>query len=131
MINFLKNNKYMKYFLIIFFVFLFDFMTKTLVLKQTPFKLVFFGYHRYFYPSYFFIAAITKFFNIVLVWNTGVSFSMFANNGIIGRWFLVIMATIIAGYIIYLMMKEKDNFSKICYAFIIGGAIGNIFDRIR
>ncbi len=126
----LKNNK-LKYFLIILFVFLFDFITKTLVLKQTPFELVFFGNHKQFYPSYFFITDVTKFFNITLVWNTGVSFSMFANTGIIGRWFLVILASIVVSYIIYLTVKEKDNFIKICYLFVIGGAIGNIFDRIR
>ncbi len=129
--KFLKNNNYLKYLFIILFVFLFDFITKTLVLKQTPFQLVFYGYHKQFYPSYFFITDITKFFNIVLVWNTGVSFSMFANTGIIGRWFLVVMAIIIACYIIYLMVKEQNNFIKICYSLIIGGAIGNIFDRIR
>lgn len=128
--SFFKNNK-LKYFLIVLFVFLFDFITKTLVLKQTPFQLVFWGYYKYFYPSQFFITKVTEFFNITLVWNTGVSFSMFANTGIIGRWFLVILASIVVSYIIYLTVKERDNFARICYLFVIGGAIGNIFDRIR
>ena len=112
-------------------MFLFDFITKTMILKQTPFHFKFFGYYKYFYPSQFFILNVTKFFNITLVWNTGVSFSVFADTGMIGRWLLVVVATIVTGYIIFLMKKEDNNFVKVCYSFILGGAIGNIFDRIR
>ena len=75
--------------------------------------------------------AVFPFFNLTLVGNRGVSFSMFTANDQWGVWLLILFTVIICGFIIYLIQKEKDSFSKIALAMVLGGASGNIWDRIH
>ena len=56
---------------------------------------------------------------------------MFANNSLLNRIILIVVAILITCYVIKLCLNEQNNLSKIAYSFIIGGAVGNIFDRIR
>lgn len=74
---------------------------------------------------------MTSFFNIVMAWNTGVSFSMFSGQGHYTWLFLIIVATAITCGFLYWMLNEKRHIFGICYALVIGGAIGNIIDRVR
>ena len=109
-----------------------DFITKTLVLAQTPFALEYWGDYRKLYPRYFPVCdVIPAMFRIVLVWNNGVSFSMMSNNSEMGRWALVVMALVISAYIVYLLRMEKDKLGRVGFVLIIAGAIGNVVDRIR
>ena len=71
---------------------------------------------------------VTSFFNIVYVLNKGVSFSMFSN---VGPLILTTLTGLISISIVYFMFKEKDAFSRIALSLILGGAIGNIIDRIQ
>lgn len=74
---------------------------------------------------------ICDYFNLVKVWNTGVSFSMFNDYGNTGKVVLILFALIVVGFLFRWMSKETDK-AKICgLAFIIGGALGNIVDRFR
>ena len=41
---------------------------------------------------------VTHFFNIVLVWNRGISFGIFSNDSIVGVWILSLLALIIVGF---------------------------------
>ena len=70
-------------------------------------------------------------FNIVNAWNTGVSFSMFSSNGNIGTIALTVMALIIVAMLLWWLKKEKSPLLQTALGFIIGGALGNIIDRIR
>ena len=73
---------------------------------------------------------INEYFNLVLVWNKGISFGMlnhYANSNII---FLVI-SLIITSFMVHLLIKSKGALESISYVLIIGGALGNIFDRIE
>ena len=74
---------------------------------------------------------ICSFFNIVNAWNTGVSFSMFSSNGSIGTIFLTVAALIIVTMLLWWLKKEKSPLMQTALGFIIGGALGNIIDRIR
>lgn len=112
-------------------IFLLDFISKTLVLIKLPFSLSLFGYYKNLYPSYAMFTSPTSFFNLVLVWNNGVSFSMFSSTSIVNRIGLLTISILITIYVISLMKKETDKYYKICYSMIIGGALGNIFDRTR
>lgn len=70
------------------------------------------------------------FFNLVEAWNTGVSFSMFDGGGLIG---IIILSAFAIGVIIFLLLwlkKENNNLIKVALGMIIGGAIGNVVDRI-
>ncbi len=73
----------------------------------------------------------TPFFNLVRAWNTGVSFSMFNNYGNLGT----IMLSGVAGAIILALFvwlkNEKDRLSQVALGMVIGGAVGNVIDRVR
>lgn len=73
----------------------------------------------------------SPFFNLVRAWNTGVSFSMFNNHGGLGKIMLSLLALTIVGFLLNWLRKEKDKFLQISLGFIIGGAIGNVIDRVR
>lgn len=77
------------------------------------------------------IIRVTSFFNIVRAWNTGVSFSMFNDHGSLG----VIMLSTVAGAIVVGLLlwlkSEQTRAAQVALGLIIGGAVGNIIDRIR
>lgn len=73
---------------------------------------------------------IMPFVNFVMVWNRGVSFGMLEADGL-GRWLLVGMTVVIAIVVLIWLRKADRGFIAIALAFILGGAIGNIIDRIR
>lgn len=73
----------------------------------------------------------TSFFNLIRAWNTGVSFSMFNNWGNWGVIGLSVIALSIVGFLIYWLYTEKVTLIQVSLGFIIGGAIGNVIDRIR
>lgn len=77
------------------------------------------------------IIYVTPFFNLVRAWNTGVSFSMFNNYGNVGAWALSGLAMVIVLFLLYWLKNEKNKFAKYALGMIIGGAIGNVIDRIR
>lgn len=74
---------------------------------------------------------VTSFFNYVLAWNRGVSFSMFHSDKPLAPVVLTVVALMICGIVFYWMKNEKDVKTQICFGLILGGAIGNIVDRIR
>jgi len=72
--------------------------------------------------------AVLPSFNLTMVWNEGVSFGLFQGLGI---WPLVTMAAVISLYLSVLLKKSTSKFESIGLGIIIGGAIGNIIDRLR
>jgi len=70
-------------------------------------------------------------FNIVRAWNTGVSFSMFNNYGNVGAWLLAALALIIVFFLFGWLRKESDRVLQVALGLIMGGAIGNVIDRVR
>ena len=71
---------------------------------------------------------VTSFFNLSMVWNPGISFGLFANGG----WGLLTISSLViaAGFFIW-MIRSKDFWEIVTLGLIIGGALGNVFDRIR
>jgi signal peptidase II len=74
---------------------------------------------------------ITSFFNLVMVWNTGVSFGMLGDHGANAPIILIALASVITIIFLIWMMRISDHLHGICFAMIIGGAVGNIIDRAR
>jgi len=74
---------------------------------------------------------LTPFFAIVRAWNTGVSFSMFNNWGINGVYILSGIALVIVFVLLKWLRNEQNKMLQVALGFIIGGAIGNVIDRIR
>ena len=74
---------------------------------------------------------LTPFFAIVRAWNTGVSFSMFNDFGINGVYILSGVAIVIVLALLKWLKTEQSRMMQIALGFIIGGALGNVIDRIR
>lgn len=73
---------------------------------------------------------ILPFFDIVYVWNRGVSFGMFNwidNSHLI----LSILQGSITLVLLVVLIRSKDVFNNYAFSIIIGGALGNVIDRIR
>jgi len=71
---------------------------------------------------------LSNLFNIQFVWNRGVSFSVF--NNVMPMIISVITAIIIL-YLCYYLFKKTAEYERFPIAMIIGGAIGNLVDRVR
>lgn len=70
-------------------------------------------------------------FNLVEAWNTGVSFSMFNDGGIIGSVLLSVFALGVIMFLLFWLKKEPNRLIQFSLGMIIGGALGNVTDRIR
>lgn len=74
---------------------------------------------------------VAALFNIVMVWNRGISFGLFNNNVDYAPYFLVTLSVIIITWFSVFMFKTKSTVQKFSIALIIGGALGNVIDRLR
>tara|TARA_X000001036_G_scaffold439458_1_gene490677 strand:+ start:260 stop:781 length:522 start_codon:yes stop_codon:yes gene_type:complete len=72
---------------------------------------------------------INDFLNLQLVWNTGVGFGLLSFNADIMYHLISFLIAIILCFIIFLMLKSAFNI-KILFSLILGGALGNFYDRI-
>ena len=76
---------------------------------------------------------INDFVNITHQRNPGAAFSFLADAGGWQRWFLSIIASAVCLYIVYWLKElEKENKVLLPYglSLVLGGALGNLFDRI-
>ncbi|MBT4878278.1 MAG: signal peptidase II [Alphaproteobacteria bacterium] len=71
---------------------------------------------------------VTSFFNLVKVYNTGVSFGMF-NDLQYGKIILIIVASMITIFLLYWLSQSEDKKIILALSLVIGGALGNIIDR--
>ena len=74
---------------------------------------------------------ICDYFNLIKVWNTGISFSMFNDYGNIGKIALITFALAVVVFLLHWMNKEENRWKVFGLGLIIGGALGNVVDRIR
>jgi len=70
---------------------------------------------------------ITPFFDLMLVWNTGVSYGWLKS---FGPWWLIIGQLLISLLLWLWMAGSRDRLNIIAMSLIIGGALGNVADRI-
>lgn len=73
--------------------------------------------------------SINNFLNFTLAFNHGAAFSFLSNAGGWQRWFFILFSVIVILIITYILVKEKNS-QYIAFSFVIGGAIGNLYDRI-
>ena len=74
---------------------------------------------------------VTSFFNLVLVWNRGVSFGMFNNAGAYGPMILSGIAIAVVLGLVYWLRQAENRLTVIALGLVIGGALGNVIDRFR
>ncbi|MFO1243436.1 MAG: signal peptidase II [Rickettsiales bacterium] len=73
--------------------------------------------------------AITPFFNLVMVWNRGISFGMFAGDD--ARHILIGMTSVIVVALCLWLWRATEKHIWVPLGLIIGGATGNVIDRVR
>ncbi|MDP2193816.1 MAG: signal peptidase II [Alphaproteobacteria bacterium] len=73
---------------------------------------------------------VTDFFNIVHVKNLGVSFSMLTMNNTYGYLLLAALAGANMLMVVYILRKTPDDTLKCFLSLVLGGAMGNLFDRL-
>lgn len=74
---------------------------------------------------------VTPFFNLVMAWNRGVSFGVFNNGGDWNAILLTILSLAICAGLVVWMKKAANRWVALALGGIVGGALGNVIDRIR
>ncbi len=75
--------------------------------------------------------SVTGFFNLLLIHNLGASFGMLNDAGGWQRWLFSGIAIAASAWIIWLLRKhQQEKLFCIALAFILGGALGNLIDRL-
>ena len=81
-------------------------------------------------PVYTLFDAVTG-FNFTLLHNTGAAFSFLASESGWQRWFFIALAFFVSvGLGVWLTKLRDDKWVAFAVALILGGAIGNLYDRI-
>ena len=108
---FLKENILM--FFLILFVFFLDRYSKTFMLSNLNENLIY----------------INDFMNFDLIWNTGIGFGFLSTDSNLIYNTISVIVGIIVIALIFISLKS-DKFDKTAFSLIIGGALGNFYDRI-
>ena len=72
--------------------------------------------------------------NITRLHNTGAAFSFLADAGGWQRWFLTALALAVSGVLLWWLknlLPERQKLLGLAFALVLGGAIGNVIDRIE
>ncbi|HIM76461.1 MAG TPA: signal peptidase II [Rhodospirillales bacterium] len=77
------------------------------------------------------IIEVTPFFNLVMGWNWGVSFGLLDSASEISQWLLPLVTVTITGGLVYWLYRENRRWTVIGLGLIIGGAVGNLVDRLH
>ena len=110
--NFLKIENVF-YLFFIFLIFYIDRFTKNLILKNYN--------DNVFY--------INDYLNFDLIWNTGVGFGLFSTNSSIFYNIVTIFIALVILFLTYAAVNA-NKIEKLIYSFIMGGALGNFYDRL-
>ena len=77
----------------------------------------------------FFLFYINQFLNFELTWNTGIGFGLLSSSNNIYYNSISILITLVILFLIYISLKA-GKYEKIIFSLIIGGALGNLYDRL-
>ena len=75
---------------------------------------------------------VAPFFNWVLTFNPGAAFSFLSDAGGWQRWFFTVLALGVSAWIFSMLRRHTGEFRlSLALTLILGGALGNVIDRIR
>lgn len=74
---------------------------------------------------------VLPFFSLTWVENRGVSMGLFQADGEVGRWLLTALTAGIAAFVAAWLRKAQTVTEQVALALVLGGAAGNIVDRLR
>lgn len=73
---------------------------------------------------------LLPFLNFTMVWNKGISMGLMTANGDLGRWILVAVTSVVTIALVVWLVRCSDKWLSLALGALIGGAVGNIIDRI-
>lgn len=76
------------------------------------------------------LVSITPFFDLVLAWNTGISYGWFSDQGSAGQAAMLAFKAVAIVVLAVWMARSTTRLATIGLGLIIGGAIGNAIDRL-
>jgi signal peptidase II len=76
------------------------------------------------------VMTLTPFLDLVLTWNTGISYGLFPQEGPLGQWALLALKAIAAILLWIWLARATSLLTAVALGLIIGGAIGNAIDRV-
>ena len=106
-----KSNLY--FFLLIIVIFTFDRITKNFIIKS-------------FVEEIFYL---NKFINLDLVWNIGIGFGLLSYDSVLAYNLITALIGLVVITLFYFTVIS-DNLDKLIFSIIIGGALGNLYDRL-
>ena len=72
---------------------------------------------------------VNNFINIDLIWNIGIGFGFFStDSSIFYNLISLLIITII--FVLFYIFVKSENLDKLIFSLIIGGALGNFYDRL-
>lgn len=74
---------------------------------------------------------VTSFFDLVLTYNRGISFGLFNDGAGLNVLVFSLAAAAIIAVLIYWLRRATSPFLAVAIGLIIGGAVGNVIDRLR
>lgn len=75
--------------------------------------------------------AVTPFAELVLTWNTGISYGLFPQTGPIGAWALLALKVAAVVFLWLWLARARSRLTALALGLIIGGALGNAIDRLH
>ena len=110
--NILKKENFY-FLLIILIIFILDRYSKIQIIKDFDDPVIY----------------INEFLNFDLIWNTGIGFGLLSSNSTL---FYNLISGVISTVIVFLIFigLKSDKYDKSVFSLIIGGAVGNFYDRL-
>ncbi len=110
------NQKNFTNIILIIFIFLIDRISKILIVS-------------YIKESENAEIALTTFLNLNLIWNEGIAFGLLSFESALSYNLVTIIISIVI-IILLIMLNKAEKLSRFAILLVIGGALGNFFDRI-
>ena len=73
---------------------------------------------------------ILPFLDFAFIWNYGISYGLFSSGSEVARWLLIGLTLAVTAYLARAMITTHGPLTRLGYGLIIGGALGNLADRI-
>ena len=126
-----QMKKIFKYLIIILAIVLLDQVSKGVLINLITGRVPMAASAWELIPVPYLMAHVTNFFNIVFTWNPGTSFSLFRAIGESAPTIIVVITAFVIGFISYYTFYRAKSYEKLPLVFIVGGALGNLIDRVR
>ena len=126
-----QMKKFFKYLLVILAIILMDQFSKGILIHLITGQTPIFAPAWELIPVPYLMAHVTNCFNVVFTWNPGTSFSLFRALGESAPFVIIVLTSFVIGFILYYLFARAVEYERLPLAFIAGGALGNLIDRVR